>query len=176
MIEIRPLRPEDRRTEFFSGDVDLDRFFQKYAGQNQFRLHLGTTYVAVESERIVGFVSLSATSITVDQLPKTKRKRLPKYPLPALRIARLAVAQDAQGQGVGSYLLRTAFSMAIEMSEKVGCVGVVVDAKPDAIKFYEKIGFERLEVLAGKINDRPSPTPMFIPLGSITPPRIVRNG
>ena len=28
------------------GDEDLDRFFRKYAGQNQFRLHVGTTYVA----------------------------------------------------------------------------------------------------------------------------------
>ena len=176
MLEIRPLRPEDRRTEFSSGNLDLDRFFQKYAGQNQFRLHLGTTYVAVESERILGYVSLAACSITVDQLAKKQRKRLPKYPLPALRIARLAVAQDAQGGGVGSHLLRTAFSIAIDMSEKVGCVGIVVDAKQDAIAFYEKLGFEQFEVLVGQMDDRPSPTLMFLPMGSITPLRPERNG
>jgi hypothetical protein len=38
MIEIRPLRPDDDRQAFSSGDADLDRFFRKYAGQNQFRL------------------------------------------------------------------------------------------------------------------------------------------
>lgn len=37
MIEIRPLRPDDRRDTFFSGDVELDRFFQKFAGQDQFQ-------------------------------------------------------------------------------------------------------------------------------------------
>ncbi len=42
MIEIRPLRPEDDRQSFTSGDVDLG----KYTGQNQFRLHIGTTHAA----------------------------------------------------------------------------------------------------------------------------------
>ena len=31
MIEVRPLRPQDRRDQFASGDIDLDRFFQKFA-------------------------------------------------------------------------------------------------------------------------------------------------
>jgi hypothetical protein len=37
------------RTAFRSGDPDLDRFLVKYAGQNQFRHHIGTSYVAVEA-------------------------------------------------------------------------------------------------------------------------------
>jgi hypothetical protein len=46
-LEVRVLQPGDDRSGFVSGDPDLDRFFQKYAGQNQFRYHVGTTYVAV---------------------------------------------------------------------------------------------------------------------------------
>ena len=42
----------DDRTRFRSGDADLDRFFQAYAGQNQFRHHIGTTYVAVEGRGV----------------------------------------------------------------------------------------------------------------------------
>ncbi len=42
-MEIRPLREADDRTTFHSGEPDLDRFFVKYAGQNQFRHHIGTT-------------------------------------------------------------------------------------------------------------------------------------
>jgi hypothetical protein len=38
----RPLAPSDDRAIFRSGDADLDRFFHRYAGQNQFRHHLGT--------------------------------------------------------------------------------------------------------------------------------------
>jgi GNAT superfamily N-acetyltransferase len=167
MTEIRPLRPEDDRQSFTSGDIDLDRFFRKYAGQNQFRLHLGTTYVAVADGVITGFVTVAATSITIDDLPVRTRKRLPKYPLPALRIARLAAAQSTQGQGIGKRLLRFTLELAREMAERMGCVGAVVDAKPDAVEFYERFGFERLEVLSGRLNEHPSPVPMFLPIDSI---------
>ena len=167
MIEIRPLRPEDDRQSFASGDADLDRFFRKFAGQNQFRLHIGTTYLAVTGRDILGFVTVAATSITIDNLPARTRKRLPKYPLPALRIARLAVAKSAQGQGVGKRLLRFTFQLAHEMAQRTGCVGVVVDAKSEAVEFYERYGFERLEVISGRLPDHPSPLPMFVPLDSI---------
>ncbi|WP_145354370.1 GNAT family N-acetyltransferase [Roseimaritima multifibrata] len=167
MIKVRPLRPDDRRDEFTSGDIDLDRFFQKFAGQNQFRLHIGTTYVAVNAECIVGFVTVSATSIVITDLPKGLRNRLPKYPLPALRLARLAVARNEQGRGIGKLLLRATFDLAREMAKRTGCIGVVVDAKPDAIQFYKRYGFESLEVISGKLGDRPAPQPMFLPLGSI---------
>jgi hypothetical protein len=42
-VQIRLLRADDDRTGFRSGSIELDRFIQRYAGQNQFRPHLGTT-------------------------------------------------------------------------------------------------------------------------------------
>ena len=53
-MEIRALRPTDDRSSFQSGDEALDRFFHQYAGQNQFRHHLGITYVA--AARTLDFV------------------------------------------------------------------------------------------------------------------------
>ncbi len=50
-VEIRPLRQEDDRSGFSCGQADLDRFFQHYAGQNQFKLHLAVSYVAVVDDR-----------------------------------------------------------------------------------------------------------------------------
>ena len=167
MIEIRPLRPDDRRDTFFSGDVELDRFFQRFAGQNQFQLHIGTTYIAVRNKEIVGFVTLAATAITIDGLPESARKRLPKYPLPALRLARLAVSKSTRGQGIGKLLLKATFAIAHDMADRTGCVAVVVDAKPDSVDFFKKLGFELFETVAGRLGDRPSPQPMILPLGSI---------
>ena len=46
-LEIRLLRREDDRGAFSCGEPALDRFFQHYAGQNQFKLHLAVTWVAV---------------------------------------------------------------------------------------------------------------------------------
>src|SRR6266498_2427359 len=105
-MEIRALRPSDDRSAFRSGEEDLDRFLRNYAGQNQFRHHLGVTYVAVEEGSILGFATVAPGQIDVDDLPVTIRKNMPRYPLPMLRLARLAVDQSAQSQGLGTQLLR----------------------------------------------------------------------
>lgn len=128
------------------------------------------TYVAVDGDSILGFVTVAAASIEVASLPPAARKRLPTYPLPVLRLARLAVDEEAKGQGIGSALLRHAFLLAREMAGRLGCVGVVVDAKEDAMPFYERYGFEALDVEAGQLGDRPEPTPMFLEIGAIPGP------
>ena len=166
-IEIRLLRPDDERSSFSSGDVDLDRFFRKYAGQNQFRLHVGTTYVASSAGNVVGYVTIAPGGIAIDRLPRREQQRLPAYLLPILRLARLAVATTHQGHGIGSRLLRFALELAREMAERFGCVGVVVDAQPEAVGFSTRLGFFELAVEAGALLSRPEPRPMFLPIGSI---------
>ena len=52
------------------------------------------------------------------------------------------------------------------MADDLGCVGIVVDAKPDAVEFYAKLGFFALDMVAGELGDRPQPLPMFLELGS----------
>lgn len=167
-MRVRRLEPEDDRSEFSCGNVELDRFFRQYAGQNQFRHHLGTTYLAIdESERIAGFATVSATEILAERIPTAMKKRLPRFPLPALRLARLAVDTRMSGRGVGRLLVASVLQLARELSESVGCVGVVVDAKSEALGFYESLGFVRLETLSGELGDRPMPTPLFLPLSAI---------
>lgn len=161
-MEIRALRQTDDRTRFRSGDPDLDRFFQAYAGQNQFRHHIGTTYVAVDGREVFGCVTVAAGSIEIDDLPAAIRRRLPSYPLPILRIARLAVEAAFQGSGVGRELLRFALGLALRMRADYGCFGVVVDAKPVAVPFYRRFGFVPLEVTEGLSEARPEPVAMFL--------------
>lgn len=167
---IRALAPHDDRSQFRSGSIDLDRFLQRFAGQNQFRHHIGVTYVAVDGGMILGFATVVAASLETSALPAVQRRKLPAYPLPVLRLARLAVDDRAQGLGVGQGLLRFCFSLAHDMARRLGCVGVVVDAKADAVAFYTKYGFFPLEVESGQLRDRPEPTPMFLELGSIPRP------
>jgi GNAT superfamily N-acetyltransferase len=166
-IEIRPLQETDDRATFRSGDADLDRFFAKYAGQNQFRHHTGTTYVALERGRILGYATVAAGNIEADALTASARRALPRYPLPVLRLARLAVDATSQNRGVGSALLRYVFLLALKMSEEYGCVGILVDAKNDAVDFYARIGFSALEVSEGELESRPKPKAMFLPLDLI---------
>ena len=166
-IAVRQLRAEDNRTEFRSGDIDLDRFFQRYAGQNQFRHHIGTTYVAVEGELVLGFATVAPSEIKVERIPSARPKRLPKYPMPVPRLARLAVDERAQGRGIGRILLKAVFLLAKKMSKDYGCVGIVVDAKPGATAFNERYGFVEFSTLKGQLGDRPQPRPMFLEIGAV---------
>ena len=90
------------------------------------------------------------------------RRALPRYPLPVLRLARLAVDLQAQGQGLGAQLLRFVLQLAMRMAGDFGCVGVVVDAKRGAVEFYAKHGFLALEAVHGQSEARPRPTAMFL--------------
>jgi GNAT superfamily N-acetyltransferase len=164
-LTVRRLEARDDCASFRSGNIELDRFFTRYAGQNQFRHHIGTSYVAVEGGAILGFATVAASELTSAHLSAAKRRRLPAYPLPVLRLARLAVDERARGRGVAQALLRFVFALA--QAEEMGCVGVVVDAKPEAVTFYEKLGFIALEATAGLLGDRPEPLPMFLELGAV---------
>jgi GNAT superfamily N-acetyltransferase len=166
VVEIRALRESDDRASFRSGDPDLDRFFHQFAGQNQFRHHLGVTYVAVEDRTILGFATVAAAHVEIDDLPVAARRKLPQYPL-VLRLARLAVDESSQGQGLGLQLLRFVLRLALQMADDYGCVGVIVDAKPDAEAFYVRYGFVPVDAVEGRSDARPAPTPMFLSIRAI---------
>ena len=166
-MEVRALQESDDRTQFRSGDEDLDRFLHKYAGQNQFRHHIGTTYVALEEGRIVGYATVAPGHLEVEDLPLARRAKFPRYPLPILRLARLAVDESMKGRGLGKRLLRFVLHLSVRMAADFGCTGVVVDAKPVAVSFYEQFGFAPLEVVEGQSQARPAATAMFLPFREI---------
>jgi predicted N-acetyltransferase YhbS len=84
-----------------------------------------------------------------------------------LGLARLAVDRSAQGRGLGGRLLRFVLALAVKMSDELGCTGVVVDAKPDAVDFYAKYGFRSFEAIEGQSESRPRPTAMWLPIRAI---------
>lgn len=161
---IRRLSKTDDRSGFECGHPSLDYFFQRYAGQNQWRHYIGTTYVAVEDDaNILGFVSVSIGQIELTALEKEHGKHLPNYSLPVLRVARLATSLTAQGQGVARQLLRFTMTMALELRETVGCVALVVDAKPEAVSYYERFGFKPFaSIEQGQMSSPDAPLPMYL--------------
>ncbi|HEY0866406.1 MAG TPA: GNAT family N-acetyltransferase [Fimbriimonas sp.] len=171
----RALRSADDRSALRSGDEALDRFFHRYAGQNQFRHHLGVTYVAEEGGRIFAYATVAPRHLEIDDLPEKVRRRLPRYPVPVRGLARLAVGQGAQASGLGRELLRFVFGLAVRMADEVGCAGVVVDAKPGAIEFYAKYGFVAFEPLEGQSEARPRTTAMWLPIQTIRAAMVREN-
>lgn len=166
-MEIRALREDDDRSPFHSADPDVDRFLHRFAGQSQFRHYVGVTYVAVDEGRILGFATVAPGHIEIDDLPAATRKKLARYPLPVLRLARLAVDEDVRGQGLGRRLLRFVLELAVQMANDYGCIGVCVDAKPDAVEFYRRYGSTSMEAVEGQSDARPSPVLMFLPIRAV---------
>lgn len=141
MVAIQLLAAQHRREEFDCGDVALNEFLLRQAGQQQ-RRGIGKTYIAVADDgvTVTGFITVSAGQIATTSLPS--QLKLPRYPAPILRIGRLAVDVRQQGKGIGQDLLAFALHLAVEFSQRVGLYAVVVDAKHDKAKaFYVKLGF-----------------------------------
>lgn len=155
---IERLASHHERTGFDCGEPALNQFLRQQAGQQQ-RKGLGQTYVALADggAEVLGFVTLSAGQVEAAKLPSGLK--LPRYPVPMLRIGRLAVDQRHQGQGIGQDLLAFALRLALEFSERVGLYAVVVDAKHErAQAFYRKLGF------APTLDD---PLCLFLPLATL---------
>ena len=134
--------------------------------RTSFRHHIGVSYVAVEGKRILAFVTVTPGSLDAGDLPSGRKA--PPYPVPILRVARLAVDEAARGLGLGKALLRFAIELAERMAGEVGCVGLVeFDAKRGAEEFYRRYGFVPVDVVEGALAPRPEPTPMFLALAAV---------
>lgn len=132
------------RGGFSCGSPALDAYLQQLAGQHQ-RNGIATTHVIADDaapSRILGWCSLAAAQLQLHDLQPADRRRLPAYPVPCVRLARLAVARDAQGLGIGRLLLGHAMNCSVAMRANAGVGLLVVDAKDErAAAFYRLHGF-----------------------------------
>lgn len=130
---------------------DLDEYLRRQAGQHQ-RDGIATTHVLVDDERpaaILGYCSMSAAQLHLEAMQEADRKRLPAYPVPAVRVGRLAVAQAEKGRGHGRLLLGHAVNLALSVRRTMGVRVLIVDAKDaQAAAFYEAYGFRRTAAAA----------------------------
>jgi len=143
-----PLDGSVDKDNFDCGVLELNEYLKKYARQNH-RKGVATTFVAIanmENRNVVAYYSVSMAEIQRDLLPENYRRGLPGYPLPAMRIGKLAVNSSVQGQGVGKALLMECFKKAVSLSSEIGIFAITVDAFNDEAKaFYLKYGFIPLE-------------------------------
>ena len=127
---------------FDCGNIELNVFFRDYALNND-RNNIGKTFVLTNDDEIIGYFTLSSAQIIYNEVPNDER--LPKYPVPAARIARLAVSKEYQGNGIGSQLLKEALYKIYQSSKTIAIYCIIVDAKPESIGFYVKYGFTPLK-------------------------------
>lgn len=132
------------REAFDCGEPALDAYLRERAGQHQ-RDGIATTHVLADDRtpaRILGYCSLAAAQLNLADLREADRSRLPRYPVPAVRIGRLAVDKTAQGRGIGRLLLGNATNGALTLRGQLGGRVLIVDALHErAAAFYSLHGF-----------------------------------
>lgn len=138
-----PIARRHHRDVFDCGDRALNEFLHRYA--RQAHEHGGAkTFVAVTDDdpaQVLGFYSLSPASIEFSRTPDVVRSGLARHPVPAFRLARLAVDRSMQRQGLGGQLLLAAGRRCLRASQEVGGVALLIDAKNEAVaKWYAGYG------------------------------------
>lgn len=141
---IEALQKSHARESFSCGQVALDRYLQHQARQDA-QNNVAAAFVAVAppGDQIMGYYTLSASTINVADLPPEFAKKLPRYPqLPVTLLGRLAVDQGCKGKVLGQFLLMDALHRAQQAAAEIAAMAVVVDAKDEAAAaFYLHFGF-----------------------------------
>ncbi len=131
---------------FACGELELDRYLREFALQND-KKGYGVTYVAADSNELIvkGYYTLSTGNIQHDVLPADTAQKLPRYPVPSILLARLAVDDRLQGRGFGKTLLIHSMKQALKAGRYVGWHVMTVNAlNKNAVHFYKYFGFRAL--------------------------------
>lgn len=137
---------QHNRNDFDCGAPELNRFLKQLANQQKKR-GLNAIYVATEirgkvPKRILGFYTISSSTLSFQNLPDDFTKKIPEnHLIPTIKIGRLAKHIKAP-KGFGGVILATTLRRILKISVQIGVMGADVDAKNDLAKaFYLKYGF-----------------------------------
>lgn len=138
-----------RREEFSCESPALTDFLHKQA-RKEMKARASACFVLVSSKdpgRVVGYYTLSQTSISLTKIPEAIAKKLPHYPeFGATLIGRLARDIEWRGQRIGPLLLVDALRRSVRVSREVGAVVGVTDSKDGKARaFYERYAFKAVD-------------------------------
>ena len=127
---------------FDCGNLALNDFIRFHALPGQ-RANISQTYVATVGEGIVGYHTLVVSSVNYADAPERLAKGVPRYPIPVLLLARLAIDRHWQGKGLGAALVADAIRRTLQVADIAGVRALLVHAKDaEAKNFYAHLGFE----------------------------------
>ena len=139
---VEKLRANHELTGFDRGKDEPNRFLRRFAFANQ-QANSAQTYVACRGQAVVGYYSLTVGTVAHAEATERVKKGMPRYPIPVMILARLAVDKDEHGRGLGRGLLKDALLRTAQAADIAGIRALLVHAKDDEAKaFYEHFDFE----------------------------------
>jgi len=143
-LRVQKLSAIHNTSKFDCGDNDINEFLHKDALMWQNR-KLAVTHLVIYNEQIVGFYCTSADSIKLQSEEREEEKGLSKKRItevPAIKIGRIGVHKEQQGQGLGTFILQRAIGHILSTSDAIGVRFVTVDSYPDKHEWYKDRGFK----------------------------------
>ena len=163
-LVIEAISSSHDRKNFSCGTPALDNYIRQQARQD-IKRRISRVFVPRSHDHprtILGYYTLSSLSIDLDALPGEIARKLPKHPIPAALLGRVAVDENARGTGIGKMLLMDAITRTITVSSEIAIYAMVVDAiDGEAQDFYQQYGFLPLSQDSQRL---------FLPLKSIQVP------
>ena len=137
----QPLASQHRLEGFDCGKPSLNDWLLHHAGQAQ-GSGSAKTFVVADDDRVAGYFSLTVGQIDTLDAPERVRKGMGRYPIPVVILARLAVARQDQGRGIGFGLLQDAIRRTLMVAEQAGIRALLTHPIDEAAaRFYARFGF-----------------------------------
>jgi GNAT superfamily N-acetyltransferase len=139
-----PLSGEHVLNGFDCGVTSLDEWLIRHA---RAAAPAGSTRAYVISDvqqgHVVAYSAIATASLSHQAATERTAKGLPRHPIPAVLIARLAVDGSVRGKGLGAFLLRDAMQRSLAVAEVAGSRVLLVHAFDEAAAaFYAHFGFQ----------------------------------
>lgn len=142
-IKVRQIKKTDNLA-FVSQCEELNFFFKNFAKKSDLKNYLGTVYVAIIRNKVVGFISVSINEIKFTQDQSNFE--------PIVRLTRLAVDKKYLNLGIGKSLLSFAIKLTLAQNNSIG---LFVDTHPKVVDFYQKFGFKKVNIYSGYLDIKP---------------------
>ncbi|WP_233248063.1 GNAT family N-acetyltransferase [Limnohabitans sp. MMS-10A-178] len=140
---VHKLSIADGVESFDCGHVALNEFLQRFALVNQ-RSNSSQTYASCNAGQVAGFYSLAVGSVEPSHSAPRVIKGIPRHPVPVMILARLAIDQRYQRQGLGKALLKNALLRTVQAADIAGIRALLVHAKDEeARNWYRQWEFEQ---------------------------------
>lgn len=125
---------------------EMEQFLKSEALSEQ-ENGLNTTHLFIDKDnnKIVAYVSMCNDSIGLE-FNEREELELRYTTIPAVKIARLAVATEYQGCGMGKYLIQFTAYLGERIREFSGLTFVTLDCYEHRVSFYEKLGFVKNQI------------------------------
>ncbi len=137
-----PLSAAHFLDDFECGEPVLNEWLKRRALTNQSTGASRTFFVADQHQHVCGYYAMAAGAVAHQMASSSIRRNMPD-PVPVMVLARLAVAQRAQGLKLGAALLQDAVNRAVGVAHNTEVRALLVHALNEpAQQFYLHYGFQ----------------------------------